>query len=91
MSKEMGSHLIFGSSRHGDDSQMNTQFSVKTARDVARYENEIANKSWLFDACDRIEELEKQLDAFEDLKLSHPRISAKRRAELESFRKLLSK
>jgi PPK2 family polyphosphate:nucleotide phosphotransferase len=31
------------------------------------------------------------LDAFEDLKLSHPRISAKRRAELESFRKLLSK
>jgi PPK2 family polyphosphate:nucleotide phosphotransferase len=31
------------------------------------------------------------LDAFEDLKLSKPRISAKRRAELESFRKLLAK
>jgi PPK2 family polyphosphate:nucleotide phosphotransferase len=31
------------------------------------------------------------LDAFEDLKLSHPRISAKRRAELQSFRKLLAK
>ena len=31
------------------------------------------------------------LDAFEDLKLSRPRISAKRRAELESFRKLLAK
>jgi PPK2 family polyphosphate:nucleotide phosphotransferase len=31
------------------------------------------------------------LDAFEDLKLSHPRISAKRRAEFQSFRKLLAK
>jgi PPK2 family polyphosphate:nucleotide phosphotransferase len=31
------------------------------------------------------------LDAFEALKLSHPRISAKRRAELQSFRKLLAK
>jgi PPK2 family polyphosphate:nucleotide phosphotransferase len=31
------------------------------------------------------------LDAFEDLKLSYPRISAKRRAELQSFRKLLAK
>ncbi len=31
------------------------------------------------------------LDALEDLKLSHPRISAKRRAELQSFRKLLAK
>jgi len=31
------------------------------------------------------------LDAFKDLKLSHPRISAKRRAELQSFRKLLAK
>jgi PPK2 family polyphosphate:nucleotide phosphotransferase len=31
------------------------------------------------------------LDAFEDLKLSHPRISAKRRAELQSFRKMLAK
>jgi PPK2 family polyphosphate:nucleotide phosphotransferase len=31
------------------------------------------------------------VDALEDLKLSHPRISAKRRAELQSFRKLLAK
>ena len=31
------------------------------------------------------------LDALEDLKLAHPRISAKRRAELQSFRKLLAK
>ena len=31
------------------------------------------------------------LDALEDLKLSHPRVSAKRRAELQSFRKLLAK
>jgi PPK2 family polyphosphate:nucleotide phosphotransferase len=31
------------------------------------------------------------LDALEDLKLSHPRTSAKRRAELQSFRKLLAK
>jgi PPK2 family polyphosphate:nucleotide phosphotransferase len=31
------------------------------------------------------------LDALEDLKLSHPRISAKRRAELQTFRKLLAK
>ena len=31
------------------------------------------------------------LDALEGLKLSHPRISAKRRAELQSFRKLLAK
>jgi PPK2 family polyphosphate:nucleotide phosphotransferase len=31
------------------------------------------------------------LDAFQDLKLSKPRVSAKRRAELQSFRKLLAK
>jgi PPK2 family polyphosphate:nucleotide phosphotransferase len=31
------------------------------------------------------------LDALEGLKLSHPRISAERRAELQSFRKLLAK
>jgi polyphosphate kinase 2 (PPK2 family) len=31
------------------------------------------------------------LDALEDLKLSHPRVSAERRAELQSFRKLLAK
>jgi polyphosphate kinase 2 (PPK2 family) len=31
------------------------------------------------------------LDAFEDLKLSKPRVSAKRSAELQSFRKLLAK
>jgi PPK2 family polyphosphate:nucleotide phosphotransferase len=31
------------------------------------------------------------LEAFEDLKLSKPRVSAKRRAELQSFRKLLAK
>ena len=31
------------------------------------------------------------VDAFEDLKLSKPRVSAKRRAELQSFRKLLAK
>ncbi len=31
------------------------------------------------------------LDALEDLKLSHPRVSAERRAELQSIRKLLAK
>jgi polyphosphate kinase 2 (PPK2 family) len=31
------------------------------------------------------------VDTLEDLKLSHPRISARRRAELESYRKLLAK
>ena len=31
------------------------------------------------------------LDAFEDLKLENPTLSAKRRAEFQSFRKLLAK